>query len=74
MSFNERGELVRSQAQRYSDETRARTWMGHLLDYQGRHSLRLSTCIEATWVVDGEEKPYARFILRDIEFDQPVAY
>ncbi|GAB3643641.1 hypothetical protein GCM10027423_42780 [Spirosoma arcticum] len=74
MSFNERGELVRCQAQRYRDVTHIETWVGHLSNYQDRHGLRVPTRIEAAWVIKGEEKPYARFVLRDIEYDQPYAY
>jgi len=74
MHFNGQGEIVRGQAQRYSDETHLSTWVGHLSDYRNMHGLRVPTWIEAAWVIDGEEKPYARFILRDIEFDQPQAY
>lgn len=74
MSFNEQNELVRCQAQRYSDETQIETWIGHLSDYQDRHGLRVPTRIEAAWLMESEEKPYARFTLRDIAYDKPYAY
>ncbi len=74
MTFNEQGEMVRYQAQRYIDETNIQTWTGYLSDYRQMHGLRVPTRASATWVVDGEEKPYARFILRDIDYDQPQAY
>ena len=74
MNFNERGELVRGQAQRYSNETHIETWVGHLSDYRDWHGLRVPTRIEAAWVIEGEEKPYARFILRDIAYDKPYVY
>lgn len=74
MSFNEQNELVRCQAQRYRDETHIETWVGHYSDYQDRHGLRVPTRIEAAWVIEGVEKPYARFVLRDIEYEQPYSY
>ncbi|WP_461052891.1 DUF6544 family protein [Spirosoma arcticum] len=74
MSFNEQDELVRCQAQRYRDETHIATWVGHFSDYRDWHGLRIPTHAEVAWVIAGEEKPYARFILRDIEYDQPQAY
>jgi hypothetical protein len=74
MSFNEKNELVRCQAQRYSDETHLETWLCRLSDYHDWHGLRVPTQASAAWVIDDEELPYARFILRDIEYDQPRAY
>lgn len=74
MYFNEQGEIVRYQAQRYSDETHIQTWTGHLSHYREIHGLRIPTQADAAWVIGGEEKPYARFILRDIDYDQPYAY
>ncbi len=73
MQFNNRNELVRGQAQRYRDETHMATWVGHFSDYRDWHGLRIPTRAEVAWVIDGEEKPYARFILREIEYDQPYA-
>jgi hypothetical protein len=74
MTFNENDELVRGQAQRYRDETHMATWVGHFSDYRDWHGLRIPTHAEVAWVIDGEEKPYARFTLRDIAYDQPYAY
>ena len=74
MSFNEQNELVRCQAQRYRDETHIEIWVGHFSDYRDWHSLRVPTRIEAAWVIEGAEKPYARFVLRDIEYEQPYSY
>ena len=74
MHFNQQGELVRYQAQRYSDETHLGTWTGHLSDYREWHGLRIPTQATAAWVKQGEEMPYARFILREIEYNKPHAY
>ena len=74
MNFNENDELVRCEAQRQSDDTHFQTWVCRLSDYHERHGMLVPTQAEAAYLIDGEEKPYARFILRDIEFDQPVAY
>lgn len=74
MQFNEQGEIVRYQAQRYSDETHIDTWTGYLSAYRQMHGLRVPTQASAAWVIAGKEKPYARFTLRQIEYDQPYAY
>lgn len=74
MYFNGQDELVRYQAQRYSDETHIETWTGYLSEYREMHGQRIPTHGGAAWVIDGKEQPYARFILRDIEYDQPHPY
>ncbi|MFD2938266.1 DUF6544 family protein [Spirosoma flavum] len=74
MDFNELGEIVRYQAQRYRDETHIDTWTGHLSAYQQMHNVRVPTQASAAWVIQGEEKPYAQFILREIEYDKSQAY
>jgi hypothetical protein len=74
MTFNEQDELVRCQAQRSTDGTHFETWVCHLSDYRDWHGLLVPTQGGAAWFIDGEEKPYARFILRDIAYDQPYAY
>ena len=74
MSFNEQDELVRCQAQRHSDATHIETWVCRLSDYRDWHGLLVPTQGGAAWIMAGEEKPYARFILRDIAYDQPYAY
>jgi hypothetical protein len=74
MDFNGQNELVRYRAQRYSDETHIKTWTGILSDYREIHGLRIPTQGGAAWIINGEEQPYARFILRDIEYDQPHPY
>ncbi|MBO0930299.1 DUF6544 family protein [Fibrella aquatilis] len=74
MSFNKNDELVRCEAQRQSDETHVQTWVCRLFDYREKQGVLVPTQGGAAWVVGGVEKPYARFVLRDIAYDQPYAY
>ncbi|GAB3742063.1 DUF6544 family protein [Spirosoma lituiforme] len=74
MEFNEKGEIVRCQAQRFSDQTHIQTWVCHFSDYHEIHNLRVPTRAGAAWVIDGQEKPYARFTVREMDYDQPRAY
>ncbi len=74
MLFNDQDELVRCQAQRYRDETHIATWVGHFSDYRDWHGLRIPTHAEVAWIIEGEEKQYAHFTLRDIEYNKLVAY
>ncbi len=77
MSFNEQDELVQCKAQRCNDPKHPetmQTWVCRLFDYREMHGLRIPTQGGAAWVIDGDEKPYARFVLRDIAFDQPKVF
>ena len=74
MTFNEADELVQCEAQRYSDATHLETWVCRMSDYRDWHGLRAPSRGGAAWIIDGEEKPYARFTIRDIDYDQPYAY
>ncbi len=74
MRFNEHDELVQCRAERQTDATHMQTWVCCLFDYRDWHGLRIPTQGGAAYVIDGEEQPYARFVLRDIAYDQPVAY
>ncbi|WP_373515873.1 DUF6544 family protein [Persicitalea sp.] len=74
MHFNEKGEITRVQAQRYSDETQMQTWIGQFSDYREINGIRIPFRCRAAWLIDGIEKPYARFTLRDLDYDQPHCY
>ncbi len=74
MHFNEQGEITRYEAQRYADEAEMKPWTGRMSDYREIHGIRIPFQASAAWVIDGVEKTYARFTLRDIAYDQPQAY
>ncbi len=74
MHFNEKGEITRYEAQRYASETEMKPWAGQMSDYREVHGIRIPFQASAAWVIDGVEKPYARFTLRDIAYDQPRSY
>lgn len=74
MHFNEQGEMVRYQAQRYSDMTNRLPWTGQLADYREINGVKIPFQATAAWVIDGVEQPYARFTVREIEYNQPRVY
>ena len=74
MHFNEQGEIVRYQAQRYSDTTHRIPWTGQLSDYREINGVKIPFQATAAWVIDGVEQPYARFTVREIDYDQPQPY
>lgn len=74
MYFDKKGEIVRYQAQRYIDTTHRLSWTGQLSDYREVDGIRIPFHASAAWVIDGVEQPYARFTVREVEYDQPHPY
>ncbi len=74
MYFDRKGEIVRYQAQRYIDTTHRIPWTGQLSDYREVDGISIPFQASAAWVIDGVEQPYARFMVREIEYDQPHPY
>ncbi len=72
--FNAADEIERCETHRYRNETHFDGWVTHLADYREWHGVRIPTQAEVAWVIDGLEHPYARFTVREIEYDQPRAY
>lgn len=72
--FDEQDEIVRIETQRYHDDTHLAPWVCHLADYRELHGLRVPMWAEAAWVMNGQEQPYARFTVRELDYDQPRLY
>ena len=72
--FNSWGEIERCETHRYRDATHFDVWVTRCAAYRVWHGVRIPTQAEAAWVIEGVEHPYARFRLREIEYDQPWVY
>ncbi len=72
--FNAQDEIAWCETHRYRDATHLDGWVTHLAAYRAWHGVRIPTEAEVAWVIEGVEHPYARFHLREIEYDQPQAY
>jgi hypothetical protein len=68
--FNEADELVQCETQRYFDDDTLLPWVVRCAHYQERHGVRIPTELEANWLLDGNLQPYARFIVRELAYDQ----
>lgn len=68
--FNEQNEIEECETQRYFGDAQLLPWVGHFRRYQARHGVLIPTEAEASWVVDGQRRPYARFIVQELEYDQ----
>ena len=67
--FNERHEIAQYETQRYFDDTQLLPWVCRFERYRRWHGVLLPTVGEASWVVDGQRRPYARFTVQELEFE-----
>lgn len=69
MRFNEQDEIEACETQRYFNETTRQPWVCRYAQYRRWHGVLIPTMGEASWVVDGQPHPYARFLVRQLEYE-----
>jgi hypothetical protein len=67
--FNERGEMTECEAPRQMDEATQRPWLACFEQYRRWYGLLIPTLGEASWVIDGQRQPYARFVVQELEYE-----
>lgn len=67
--FNERDEMAEGEALRYLDETTQRPWQGRYEQYRRWHGVLIPTVLEASWLIDGQRQPYARFVVQELDYE-----
>jgi hypothetical protein len=67
--FNERGELAQAETERYFGATQLLPWVCRFECYRRWHGVLVPTLVEASWVLDGLRQPYARFIVRKLDYE-----
>lgn len=72
--FNERGEITQLETKRYMGEENLETWVGKVSDYKEMNGMKIPTKIEAIWRLDSGDYSYARFQVRNIEYNIPAKY
>lgn len=72
--INTQGEITRIETKRYMSDTRMETWIGKCSEYKERNGVRIPVKIEAAWLLDTGEYPYARFNIQEIEYNIPAMY
>ncbi|MBC8084360.1 MAG: hypothetical protein H7Z21_14250 [Hymenobacter sp.] len=68
--FNEQDEIGACATQRYMDGATQLPWLGRFAQYRRWHGVLIPTLAEASWVVDGQRQPYARFTVEELDYDQ----
>lgn len=66
--FNAHDEITECEALRYQGETRLLPWRGRFSEYRELHGVLVPTRIEGLWVMDGQERPYARFTVQELQY------
>jgi hypothetical protein len=67
--FNEANEIYRIETKRWYDNKSVENWVGKFSDYSWCKGYIVPSKIEAAWVLDGIEYPYARFTIDVIEYN-----
>ena len=67
--FNERNELAECEAPRQMDEATQRPWRCRFEQYRRWHGVLIPTVGEASWVIDEQPQPYARFTVRKLDYE-----
>ena len=65
-SFNERGEMTQCEAPRQMDAVTQRPWRARFEQYRRWHGVLIPTVGEASWVIDGQQQPYAHFVVHEL--------
>ncbi|TDN39405.1 hypothetical protein E4631_14835 [Hymenobacter sp. UV11] len=69
MRFNERNELAACEALRYFSNTELQPWEGRFSQYRRQQGVLVPFAAEASWVINGQRQPYARFLVQALEHD-----
>ncbi len=74
ITFNDKGEITQMESKRYMDEKRYETWIGRCSDYREMNGVLIPLQIEVLWRLKEGDFPYARFRVREIEYNRPEKY
>ncbi len=74
VSFNNKGEIIQLQTERYYNGQNLVTWIGNCSEYKKMNGIMIPTVISATWKLDTGDHNYANFKLTEIAYDIPEKY
>lgn len=69
--FNEKNEICRMETLRSYNNGAAQPWVGTFSDYRYHYGMLVPMKVSASWILDGIEYPYAKFDLKEIEYNVP---
>ncbi|MEA2074867.1 MAG: DUF6544 family protein [Euryarchaeota archaeon] len=70
---NEKGEIVRFVTDRHRDSSLEK-WSGYYRQYEEIDGVKIPTEVEVVWHLESGDFSYARFVVTEIEFNNPSGY
>lgn len=67
--FNDHNEITSVECMRPYDGTDAQLWRGTFTDYRRVQGWHVPFELKAFWIINGSEKAYAKFYIREIDFN-----
>lgn len=74
VSFNDTGEITALQTERYMGEESLETWIGKVSDYKEINGITIPTTIEAIYRLNKGDYSYAKFNIKNIEYNKPTKF
>lgn len=71
VTFNNRGEITQIGTKRYMGEENLETWIGKLTDYREINGILVPRTIEAIWRLKTGDFSYAKFNVKELEYNNP---
>jgi hypothetical protein len=69
VTFGKDGLIAQLETKRYMSDNALETWIGKVSDYKSVNNMLIPEEIEAIWKLEGNEYPYARFRIKDIQYE-----
>jgi hypothetical protein len=71
VTFNPEGEIIQMETERYMDKDHLETWIIKLAVYKELNNILIPTAFEVCWKLKGVDLSYAKFYIKEIEYDRP---
>jgi hypothetical protein len=72
--FNDTGEITQMETKRYMDENKLETWICKMHKYENKNGIIIPTEAEALWRLEKGDFTYAKFNVKNIEYDMPEKF
>ncbi|MDB5263488.1 MAG: hypothetical protein JWQ14_2771, partial [Adhaeribacter sp.] len=74
VTFNEVGEITMLETKRFMGEENLETWVINLADYKVMNEIGVPTTFEVLWRLKKDDFSYAKFNLKNIEYNKPEKF
>lgn len=74
VTFNEVGEITQMETQRFLGEEKHEPWLCKMADYQEIDGITIPMKAEVSWILEKGEVSYAKFNVKQIEYNTPKKF